>query len=93
MNTDSLTQLFRSKSLSAKLLGVAIVFCIFLPSVFDAIDDDSLTVWQRAKQVVAAAGQTLVTVALAALPPEAIVGKAEPDKESEPDSPDDFSRV
>jgi hypothetical protein len=79
---SAISRLFQSESKTSKLLGLAIVATIFLPSVFQALDDDNLTLWQRAEKVTVAAGQTLITVALAGVDPKGLEDAPvpEPDK-------------
>ena len=74
MDSSALGRLLRSKSPQAQLAGTTIALLMFMPDVFRVVGDDSLTVWQRLEQVSIAAGQTLFTVAVAALPAEAIAG-------------------
>ncbi|MBD3882151.1 hypothetical protein IFO70_10310 [Phormidium tenue FACHB-886] len=79
----TLTALLQSKSKAAHLFGFGIALFIFLPSVFRVAGDENLTIWQRLEQLSVAAGQTLFTVALAAVPPEAIAGKSDSTDDSE----------
>lgn len=76
MDTTALTRLFRSKSPRAQLLGTTIALFMFAPDVFRVIGDESLDVWQRLEQVTIAATQTLLTVSLAAMPPEVMTGES-----------------
>lgn len=73
MPANHLRQLLQSNSRSAKWLGLGVALFLFLPSVFRVAGDSSLTVWQRLEQVSLAAGQTLLTVSLAAVPPETFI--------------------
>lgn len=82
-NRITLSHLLQSKSRSAKFLGFGIALFLFLPTVFRVVGDDTLTIWQRLEQLSIAAGQTLFTVAIAAIPPEAIAGGETPVAENE----------
>jgi len=74
MDTSVLERLLKSKSPQAQLAGATIALLFFAPTVFRVSGDEALTIWQRLEQVSVAAGQTLLTVAAAALPAEAIAG-------------------
>lgn len=83
MDTKSLNRLLRSESRSSHMIGLIVCATIFMPSVFDAIDQPDLTIWQRLKIVTIAAGQTLGTIGLAGLPPEVLMDRSDDQKSGE----------
>lgn len=80
---STLTRLLQSKSNNAKLLGLAVSAFMFAPCVFRVLGDEKLTVYQRLEQISIAVAQTLLTVAVAAIPPESLSDEPEPDEDEE----------
>lgn len=72
MNQSNLSKLLQSKSKGAQLLGLAVALFLFVPSVCRVAGNPDLTIWQRIEQLSVAVAQTLFTVGIAALPPEAL---------------------
>lgn len=81
---SNLNKLLQSKSKSAQLLGFAIALVLFVPSVCRIAGDPDLTLWQRIEQLSIAAGQTLLTVGVAAIPPETLTASGKERKEEQP---------